>query len=212
MHKTKSSIAIGLATVIFVVQGCGGSEDSIEQTSPDVVLSEQSEDSDSEELSAIEVDEGIFSTEVRIPLNLFGEDASTMMSAEELKQEMSADGYDVEVDLDGDVAVLKMSSGTYELMKAEMKSGVDELIAESLADEGDIYKSVDYSEDMREFTVEVDGSTFGQSVSFFGFSLLIVAAFYQPFAGVKVDERFVTINYIDSVSGEVLQSFDSRDL
>ena len=135
-----------------------------------------------------------------------------MMSAEELKQEMSADGYDVEVDLDGDVAVLKMSSGTYELMKAEMKSGVDELIAESLADEGDIYKSVDYSEDMREFTVEVDGSTFGQSVSFFGFSLLIVAAFYQPFAGVKVDERFVTINYIDSVSGEVLQSFDSRDL
>ena len=212
MHKTKSSIAIGLATVIFVVQGCGGSEDSIEQPSPDVVLSEQSEDSDSEEVSAIEVDEGIFSTEVRIPLNLFGEDASTMMSAEELKQEMSADGYDVEVDLDGDVAVLKMSSGTYELMKAEMKSGVDELIAESLADEGDIYKSVDYSEDMREFTVEVDGSTFGQSVSFFGFSLLIVAAFYQPFAGVKVDERFVTINYIDSVSGEVLQSFDSRDL
>ena len=212
MHKTKSSIAIGLATVIFVVQGCGGSEDSIEQPSPDVVLSEQSEDSDSEELSAIEVDEGIFSTEVRIPLNLFGEDASTMMSAEELKQEMSADGYDVEVDLDGDVAVLKMSSGTYELMKAEMKSGVDELIAESLEDEGDIYKSVDYSEDMREFTVEVDGSTFGQSVSFFGFSLLIVAAFYQPFAGVKVDERFVTINYIDSVSGEVLQSFDSRDL
>ena len=212
MIRTQSSISIALISLIFVVQGCGGSEDSIEQTSPDVVSSEQGEDLDSEEVSAIEVDEGIFSTEVRLPLNLFGDDPSTMMSADDLQQEMSADGYDIEVELEGDVAVLKMSSATYELMKTEMKNDVDELIAELLADEGAVYKSVDYSDDMREFTVEVDGVTFGQSVSFFGFSLLIVAGFYQPFAGVEADDRYVMINYIDSVSGEVLQTFDSRDL
>lgn len=172
---------------------------------------ESSDTSDTDEPTLIEVEEGIFSAEVRLPLDLYGEDPSNMMSADEIKQQMSAEGYDVEVDIEDEAVVLKMSRTTYEVMKSEMRSGVDELIAESLADEGEIYKSVEYSEDMREFTVGVDGSVFGQSISFFGFGLMIAASFYQPFAGVSTEDRYVKITYVDQSTGEVLDTYDTRD-
>jgi len=172
---------------------------------------ESSESLDIDEPAAIEVEEGVFSAEVRLPLDLYGEDGSNMMSADEIKQQMSAEGYDVEVDIEDEAVVLKMSRTTYEVMKSEMRNGVDELIAESLADEGEIYKSVEYSEDMREFTVGVDGSVFGQSISFFGFGLMIAASFYQPFAGVSTDDRYVKITYVDQSTGEVLDTYDTRD-
>lgn len=194
--------------------GAETSEEEAAQSAPvdEASGNESSDNADTDEPAAIEVDEGIFSAEVRLPLDLYGEDASNTMSADEIKQQMSAEGYDVEVDIEDQAVVLKMSRTTYEVMKSEMRSGVDELISESLADEGEIYKSVEYSEDMREFTVGVDGSVFGQSISFFGFGLMIAASFYQPFAGVSTEDRYVKITYIDQSSGEVLDTYDTRDL
>ena len=206
-------ISIVLSSLLLAPQACGGgNEDADSSQITEVSSDEDVEETSSESSGGIEVDEGSFSTEVRLPLDLFGADPSTMTSAEELQQEMLADGYDVEVGLEDGVAILKMSSSTFDLMKAEMMSGVDQLIAESLAEEGDLYKSVDYSDDMRKFTVEVDGEVFGQTMSFFGFGLVVAAAFYQPFAGVEADDRYVEITYVDSMSGEVLEVFDSRDV
>lgn len=215
---------IGLMTASLVLTGCSGSSDeTAEATSAEVgtatpeSATPEGEGGDLDVLEGsdeIAVDEGFLSTEVRLPRDLFtmgSENPDEFPTQEELQASMDEDGRDIEVTVNDDGTVsYRMSRNEFNQFKDDLKTGVDESIQESINGESNIYKSVTYTDDLKEFEVVVDRKAFKNSMSFLGFSLLISAGFYQAFTGVQEGDGYVLINYIDEETGEVFDTYDSR--
>jgi hypothetical protein len=207
---------IGSVVSALIVVGCGGAADqqSSSQTneSQEAGVNETTVEGASSE---IEVDEGLLSTEIRLPLDLFTagiEDNVTPPTEEELRASLKEDGYDIDVTVNDDNTVTyRMSRGEYDRFKKDLKRGVDDSIQETINNEAKIYKSVTYSDDLREFKVTVNRAEFENSFSFFAFSILISAGFYQAFTGIGENDRYVVIEYIDEQTNAVFDTYDSRE-
>jgi hypothetical protein len=57
----------------------------------------------------------------------------------------------------------------------------------------------------------VNRAEFENSFSFFAFSILISAGFYQAFTGIGENDRYVVIEYIDEQTNAVFDTYDSRE-
>jgi hypothetical protein len=211
-------------TSSLVLTGCSGSSDEVaEATSAEVGTDNtdsatpepEAGDGDVTESSGeIAVDEGLLSTEVRLPRDLFtmgSENPDEFPTQEELQASVDQDGRDIEVTVNEDGTVsYRMSRNEFNRFKDDLKASVDETIQTSINEESSIYKSVTYTDDLKEFEVIVNRNAFENSMSFFGLSLLFSAGFYQAFTGVQEGDGFVLINYIDEKTGEVFDTYDSR--
>lgn len=216
--------AAGLLAVSLILAGCGGSGEQATDALPDETAAVEVETPDAEEAESdteeagedIEVDEGLLSTEVRIPLSLFtlgADDSAEPPTQEEIQASLDEEGRNIQATVNDDGTVTyRMSRGEFNRFKTELKSAVDESIQQAINEEANIYKSVTYSDDMSEFEVVVDRSALENSFSFFGFQLLFSAGYFQAFTGVDESKRFVLINYVDEKTGEVFDTYDSREL
>ncbi len=216
----------GLLSASLLLAGCGGSSEQVSEAAPaeadstsaevEAQVVEEVESQPSEESGDIEVDEGLFSTEVTLPLSLFtfGQDESaTPPSQEELQASLDEEGRNIQATVNENGTVTyRMSRSEYNKFKADLKASIDESIQTALDEEANIYKSVTYDNDLREFEVTVDRKALESAFSFFGFGLLVTAGFYQAFTGVQEGDRFVLINYVDEKTGEVFDTYDSRTL
>ena len=104
-----------------------------------------------------------------------------------------------------------MSRGEYDRYMKKLKSGVDEAIQETINTESNIYKSVTYDDDLREFKAVVNRSEYENSFSMFNFGILIFAGLYQTFAGQNESDRYVIIRYVDEQTNEEFDTYDSRE-
>lgn len=227
MNKRISKYGVaGVLAASLVLAGCGGSseqatEAASEETAAVAVeveapVAEEVESDVVEEGGEIEVDEGLFSTEVRLPLSLFtmgGDESAKPPTQEEIQASLDKEGRNIQATVNDDGTVTyRMSRGEFDRFKADLKAGVDESIQEAINEESNIYKSVTYNDDMSEFEVVVDRNALENSFSFFGFGLLFSAGFYQAFTGVDEGKRFVLINYVDEKTGKVFDTYDSREM
>lgn len=215
---------ISLVAASLVLTGCSGSSDeTAEATSAEVGTATPESatpegevgDGDVMESSGeIAVDEGLLSTEVRLPRDLFtmgSENPDELPTQEELQASVDEEGRDIEVTVNDDGTVsYRMSRNEFNKFKDDLKASVDETIQTSINEESNIYKSVTYTDDLKEFEVVVDRKTYENSMSFLGFGLLLSSGFYQAFTGVQEGDVFVIINYIDEKTGEVFDTYDSR--
>jgi len=207
-HKT---VIVSLALGMFWVSSCGSSSTKTDDatTATDVT------NVDSESSDEIKVDENLLSTEIRLPLDLFtaGQEGDVATpTEEELQASLDEGGYDIDVTINSDNTVTyRMSRAEYGRFKESLKEGVDETIQESINSEASIYKSVTYSDDLREFKVVVNRSEYENSFSFFGFGILLSASFYQAFMGLDESDRYVIIRYIDEKTNEEFDISDSRE-
>jgi len=203
-----------LTAGIFWITGCsssssttGGAESVTDTT---VVDDDSSGD--------IEVDEGLLSTEVRLPLDLFtagSEGEVATPTEEELQAAVNEDGFDIDVTINSDNTVTyRMSRAEYGRFKERLKEGLDEGIQDAISAEPTVFKSVTYSDDLREFKVVVNRTEFENSFSSFGFGfgILISATFYQAFIGMDENDRYVVISYLDEQTNEVINTYDSRKI
>lgn len=207
---------IGSVVSALIVVGCGRAAD--QESSPqsdESPASEVAETTVEEGSSEIEVDEGLLSTEIRLPLDLFtaGTEGNVAPpTEEELRASFEEDGYDIDVTINDDNTVTyRMSRGEYDRFKKDLKKGVDDSIQEAINNEATIYKAVTYSDDLREFKVTVNRAQLENSFSFFAFSILISASLYQAFIGIGENDRYVIIDYIDERTNAVFDTYDSRE-
>lgn len=205
-------VAVGL-TSCLVLAGCSSSNsdssnnDAADETAAESTSGQDSSDDDSD---GIAVDKGLLSVEVTLPASLVSLGSETPPTEEELKQAIAEDGSKMKVTLNDDgSATYKMSKREHKKILDEQRQSTIELIDKGIEEEPDIYQSVTFSDDLREFDVVVDRQALENSMSFFGFTLVLTGSMYQAFAGQN--EQYVIINYTDGSTGEVFSTYDSRD-
>jgi len=229
--KTRVLAAAGLAAAL-VLAGCGSSSDDsgADEASQQEETTTEPQEDDSDEDSAtatespeaseptsvdsgdIEVDRGLLSVEVTLPADFISVGSETPPTEEELKEAIAEDGSNMEVTLNDDgSATYRMSRGEYNRILDDLRASVDESVQEVIDEEPNIYESVTYSNDLKEFDVVVDREAYESSMSFLSLTLLFQGAFYQAFAGVPENERFVIIRTTDAATGEVFDTYDSRE-
>jgi len=211
MKRHRTFIA-SLILGIFCVASCSTSSTySNANTTAADVDNEVSRPSDE-----VEVDEGLLTTEIRIPLCLFADgtdcDDILKLTEDELQADIDADGFDIDVTLNGDnTATYRMSRGEYDRFMKKLRGDVDKAIQEAINTESNIYKSVTYDDDLREFTAVVNRSEYENSFSMFNFGILILAGLYQTFAGQNESDRYVFIRYVDEQTNKEFDTYDSRE-
>lgn len=178
------------------------SNEAPEQT--DAVVEADEEVGDLEDLEGLEVEAGIYDVTVTIP-NLLGE---MELSQEEVDQVVEESGWvSGHLNDDGSTTYV-IPSDLYEEYLDEMRLGIEDSIAELIADEPNIYKSITYNDTVTKFDVVVNRSEY--EASFFpvaGFSLGLQGSFFQFFSGVQQENMNVDINYIDEETGEVFDTY-----
>ena len=212
--KSRRALLASLTVGIFWISGCSSSSSTTDGTESVTNTTVVDDDSSGD----IEVDEGLLSTEVRLPLDLFtagSEGEVATPTEEELQTAVNEDGFDIDVTINNDNTVTyRMSRAEYGRFKKRLKEGLDEGIEDAINSESTVFKSVTYSDDLREFKVVVNRTEFENSLSAFGFGfgILISATFYQAFMGVEESDRYVVISYLDEQTNEVFDTYDSREV
>lgn len=187
-------------------------EDNADEQPEASTTPEESNETSNEESGDIEVDTGLLSVEVTLPADFISMGSEAPPTAEELKAAIAEDGSNMEVRLnDNGSATYRMSRGEYNRILDETRASVDESVQEIIDEEPNIYKSVTYSNDLNEFDVVVDRQAYESSMSFLALTLLFQGAFYQAFAGIPEAERYVIIRTADESTGEVFDTYDSRE-
>lgn len=198
---------IGISTVlVLLLAGCASTED-IEPTTTDAESSASTETDNQEmedtEGGGVEVDSGLFEVEVTLPSDFLGE-----LSEEDIAANAEESGFsDYTINPDGSVTYT-MSRVAYEAALAEMKTGLDESIQETVNEYPNVIRSVTYDDDVTQFEVVVDRAAYEAEfgVGFIGFTFGLGGMFYQIFSGVPEAEQQVVIDYVDEQTGDVLDS------
>jgi predicted small lipoprotein YifL len=196
-------IATG-AALVLILAGCSnpGPEETREDDGASSTQTKTQEEEDAED-QAVEVDEGLFDVEVTVSADFFGE-----LSEEEIASNAEdAEFSDYTINPDGSVTY-KMSRGVYEATLAEMKTGINESIQETVDEYPDVIRSVTYDDAVTEFEVVVDRAAYEAEfgIGFIAFTFGIGGMFYQMFEGVPADEQKVVIKYVDDATGEVIDT------
>jgi len=226
--KRTTSIGVAIASASLVLTACGSESTtdaaSTPATSQESVASEpESEvnvDEAADEVEEVEeettgegadadisVNEGFLSTDITIPKDLV-----LGRSAEELEKSFKDDGFDVAIVVNKNgSATYTMSRGDFNRLNDEFRTGSEEAIQAFIDDEPSVYKSVTFTDDFRTFDVTVDRKAYEKSMSMFTLSVGFSSYFVQIYSGIKAKDAYVIVNYIDESTGEVFDTYDSRD-
>jgi len=213
--KRARTLIISLLVCALTASSCGSNSSQTSGADSGAKTTDDATASNDDQTNNIEVDEGLLSTEIRLPLDLFtaGTEGNVTPPTEaELQASLDAEGYDIDATINSDNTVTyRMSRREYDRFKKDLKEGVDKSIQEAINNESNIYKSITYSDDLRQFKVTVNRTELENSFSFFAFSIVISAGFYQAFTGVSENDRYVIIDYVDERTNAIFDSYDSRE-
>ena len=213
--KRARTLIISLLVCALTASSCGSNSSQTSGADSGAKTTDDATASNDDQTNNIEVDEGLLSTEIRLPLDLFtaGTEGNVTPPTEaELQASLDAEGYDIDATINSDNTVTyRMSRREYDRFKKDLKEGVDKSIQEAMNNESNIYKSITYSDDLRQFKVTVNRTELENSFSFFAFSIVISAGFYHAFTGVSENDRYVIIDYVDERTNAIFDTYDSRE-
>lgn len=178
----KKSIIISLV-FILLLSGCGAKVDEEINIPKD---------------DPIEIDESLLTVAIVIPFAFFynftegGEEFDPYSFIEETEEGMS-----VVVDEVNETITITMPKATHDEFLQEMKTTIDEAIAEILAEEDiQTIKSISYNNDLTVFTLEMNVSEVGFIESFLAILFYMYGGMYQMFSGVLSENMDVVVNYV----------------
>lgn len=186
---------------LALLSGCAGESDT--EDVPVVESVSQVEEAEEAGLGDVTVDQNLFSVEVTLPRDFFEEGTE-----EEVAEYVDEAGFSSAViNPDGSVTV-KMSRGVHGQILQDMREGLNEYIAEAIAENPRDFTQITFDDDLSRFSVEVNRSVWPSSFEsgFVGWGLAISGMYYQAFAGVPQSEREVVIEFVDASNGEVFDS------
>ncbi|MEA5017566.1 MAG: hypothetical protein VB009_02465 [Erysipelotrichaceae bacterium] len=153
-----------------------------------------------------EIDESLLTVDVVIPFEFFynfteeGEEFDPYSFIEETEEGMS-----VVVDEVNETITITMPKATHYEFLQEMKTTIDEAIAEILSEEDiQTIKSISYNNDLTVFTLEMNVSEVGFIESFLAILFYMYGGMYQMFNGVLSENMDVVVNYV--YNGEIIGS------
>lgn len=158
--------------------------------------------------SKIEVDEGLLTVEVTMPASFFKE-----KTEEEIKAAADENGFiSCTVNADGSVTY-KMTKAKHKEMLAELKSSLDESIADMIngKDAVESFQKIEYADDFSKFDVYVDSATYTTFDNLYVLAFYISGAYYQAFDGKDMTKADVVVNIIDSATNETLNTTSYRE-
>lgn len=208
MNNTKIWITGLLVTLL--VSGC--SSGAVETTTDSVTdgsAGVNTETESQEEGGSVEVDEGLFNVEISFPVDFFGDEFE--LTQEQVDETVAEEGW-VSGKIENGVVTYVMPKSARDEFLGEQKDALDESIQDEFAQNPGVYEEITYNDNLTEFEAVVDREAFESSFTFFAFSVVIQAGFYQLFDGTPEDERGVIISYVDKDTGEVFDTYDSADL
>lgn len=158
-----------------------------------------------DEGSGIVVDKGIVTTSITVPASFFtDEDENDIKVAAEEKGFQS-----YKINSDGSVTYTMTKSKHKELL-SELRTGIEESIKEMVSgdDEKKIgsFLDIKHNKDFSRFDVYVDEDKYTLWDSMYVLTFYVQGAYYQIFNGTPSDKIDVIVNYIDSVTGENIES------
>ena len=157
---------------------------------------------------AIEVEEDFVTVDVTIARSLL--DPNGELSDEEVVSAAQDKGMAAVVN--GDTVVYTMTKPQHEEMLAQLHSTAQTAVDDLIADDSNSVTGVEFNESMTSFEVSVDGTRYSQLDSFLALAFYIQGALYQQFSGVPQDEIDVTVEFVDDVTGEVLNTGSYQEM
>ncbi|MBN9202755.1 MAG: hypothetical protein J0H70_15620 [Microbacterium chocolatum] len=158
--------------------------------------------------AAIEVEEQLVTVDVRIARSLL--DQSGALTDEQIVAGASENGIAAVVD--GDAVVYTMTKPQRDEMLASMRSSVQDAADEVIADESNSVTAVEFNDSLTSFRVSVDPARYGALESLLALGFYIQGALYQQFSSVAPDDIDVIVEFVDNVSGEVLDTGSYQDM
>lgn len=186
------------AAAVFTLAGCATAP-AAELTSEETAEVIEGTVEDLEAVGEIEVDEGLLTVDVTIPADLL-----EGVSDEDLQLGVQEEGFiGWSRNEDGSVTYT-MTKATQQKYLAEAREEITSGLNQAIAEEPEVYKSIEFNDAVDEFTVTVDQAAFEESFSagFLSLGIALQGGFYQLFAGVEPDQQRVVIHYIDETTGE----------
>lgn len=213
----KRFVAVALALSFSVsLAACGASSDSVADTQPSSVATEETSGEASSDtldledelstLGEIDVDQNLFDVEITIPAEYVGE-----TTQEELDKQAEESGvHSITLNEDG--------SATYVMSKEQHKKVLEETRASIRKSLDDMVGSEDYpnitsietNDDFTEFVITTTSTELGLGESFSVLGFYMYGGLYGIFSGESPDN--IHVEFINADTGNVIESSDSRDL
>ncbi|WP_210481102.1 hypothetical protein [Naasia sp. SYSU D00948] len=156
----------------------------------------------------IEIEEELATVDVTIARSLL--DPNDSMTDEAIVAAAQEEGLTATVS--GDAVIYTMTKTQRDERLAQMRSSAQQAIDEMVADTSNSVTGVEFNDAMTAFQVAVDGDQFAPMEAFLALAFYVQGALYQQFAGVPVDDIDVTVNFVDDVTGEVLQTGSYQEM
>lgn len=193
--KIRGALSACIVGAALVLSGCSGA-------------GVDAANSSSASPAAIKVEEQLVTVDVRIARSLL--DQGGALTDEEIVSGASENGIAAVVD--GDTVVYTMTKSQRDEMLAAMRSSAQDAADELIADETNSVTAVGFNDSMSSFQVSVDAARYGALESLLALGFYIQSALYQQFNGVAPDGIDVIVEFVDDVTGEVLETGSYQDM
>lgn len=201
MKKIVSILLLSL--MLSLAMGCGSTNsEKIQGDSQSATNHTDEEDVNNDTNQKVEVDEGLLEVEVTLPASFFS-DSEEEVTQESLEEKIKDEDGIKSVKLNEDGSV------TYEMTKKKQKEMLDEIkesideSCQSLVDSEDTsFVSIDYNDDVTEFTCVMTNTEPNLSESFSVISIYLLGAYYNTFAGES--DFDIKVQYVNEESGETV--------
>lgn len=198
--KLRGVLGACIVGTALVLSGCAGGGENLG--------SNTSANSTSASPAAIEVEEQLVTVDVRIARSLL--DQSGALTDEQIVAGASENGIAAVVD--GDSVVYTMTKPQRDEMLASMRSSAQDAADEVIADESNSVTAVEFNDSLTSFRVSVDPARYGALESLLALGFYIQGALYQQFSSVAPDDIDVIVEFVDNVSGEVLDTGSYQEM
>lgn len=163
----------------------------------------------SDNSSTVKVNEGLLLNKVTIPATFF-EDSSE----DEIKAAAEEAGYQsYKINSDGSVTYT-MTKARHQEMLNEYAASINEYIDGLLNGDDETkvegFSDIESNDDYSEFNIYVSKDTYTMWDMMYALSFYIQGGYYQMFNGVSPEDVDVAVNFIDNVSGDIIDSGSYR--
>lgn len=155
--------------------------------------------------SGLAVEKNEQSVTITIPQSMFGDLTTEEMITEQVDFGATA----VTITADGAIKA-EFAPEDYAVILEDSAVELEEKISVTLED-NDMIKDITFNEDRNHFEVLCDGSHSINSTIFASLTFIADIPTYQIFNGVKPEDVYVEIDYLDADTQELLAHLDSRE-
>ena len=159
----------------------------------------------------IDVDKGLMNVEITIPAEAAETYGFHFESQEEADAYAKEQGFkSVTLGDDGSITIV-MSKAQHKKVMEELNKTLDEAVQEMVGSEDyPNITAIEHNDDYTNFKVTTTSEELSFNESFSGVAFFMFGAMYNSFNGTSVDN--IHVDFINEASGEVIDTFDSKNL